>query len=251
MVKIRQAGQSQRAKRWFSLLAWGSVGLATTLNAGCSSSPVANSQNRDPLNGIMTPPDMPLPASAPKTDNASAPFTPQPNNQGVQAIQASMSSGSPATLAGTNWQGPLGRPTPLGDNNSSGPPFLPGQGTLGSKTQQVPMLGPNPNPKVEQVPDLAPPTPPVTPTASWQNPQSNQPAVQVANNVQPTEAEQLAKRLQDRGVLKQNQEATPDGLRLTVYLSRGPEGGLRVLEVTASDYPSAAQAILQQLEAGR
>lgn len=254
MVKIRQAGQG----RWVSLVSWGCFGLAATLTPGCSSTPVTNGAAADPLFGVMVPPGMPQPTNTPKAD-AVPPAPTQGFNQlnpsGVQATPASLSSGNPATLAGANWQGPLGRPTPIGDNNSFGPPFLPGQSTLGSKTQQVPgspgLIAPNPNPKVELVPDLTPITPPVTPTSSWQTPQPSAPPVQTASLAQPASGATLAKQLQDRGVLSQKQDAVAEGVRLTCYLSRGPEGGLRVLEVTAADYPAAAQAILQQLDAGR
>jgi hypothetical protein len=198
----------------------------------------------------MVPPGLPKPTNTPKADAGSvAPYAQASNPGGVPLTPASLTSGNPATLAGTSWQGPLGRPTPIADNNSSGPPFLPSQATAGSKTQQVPeMLGPNPNPRVEQVPDVAPPHQNVTPTSSWQLPQSNQPAVQTASATQQSAEEILSKKLQERGVLDQKQEAVPEGVRLTCYLSRGPSGGLRVLEVTAADYPTAAQAILQQLD---
>jgi len=208
----------------------------------------------DPLYGVMVPPGAPQPTNTPKADGASVPQRPQAWNNpgGVPAIPASLSSTNPATLAGTSGQGPLGRPTPIADNNSSGPSFLPGQSTLGSKTQQVPeMLGPNPNPRVEQVPDIKPASQPVTPASSWQTPQPDQPAVQSAAAVLPASAEILSKRLQERGVLDQKQEAVPEGVRLTCYLPRGPDGKLPILEVTAADYATAAQAILQKLDASR
>lgn len=251
MVKSRQAGQTRWARRWVSRLAWGSLGLALTLASGCSSTPVASAPPADPLFGVMVPPGMPQPASAPKAADASAPTTPQAFNQGgVPTVPASMPSSNTATLAGTSWQGPLGRPLQIDDK---GPPFLPGSLTSGSKTQQVPatpaVLGPNPNPKVEQVPDITPPVQPVTPTSSWQAP--NQPAVQTAATPQPASAAALSKQLEDRGVINQKQDTAPEGVRLTCYVSRGPGAGLRILEVTAADYTSAAQAILRQLDTTR
>jgi hypothetical protein len=225
-----------------------------TVATGCSSTPMASGPPPDPLFGVMVPPGLPQPTNTPKADGASVPQRPQAWNNpgGVPAIPASLSSTNTATLAGTSSQGSLGRPTPIADHNSSGPPLLPGQATLGSRTQQVPdMLGPNPNPKVEQVPDIKPVNEPVTPAGSWQTPHPNQPAVQGASAVVPTSAEILSKRLQERGVLDQKQEAVPEGARLTCYLSRGPAGGLRILEVAAADYASAAQAILQQLDNSR
>jgi hypothetical protein len=253
MVKTRQAGQTRGARRWVSLLAWSSFGLGMTLAAGCSSTPVTSGPPPDPLFGVLVPPGMPQPTNTPKASDSSMPTTPQASNQGgVPATPASLSSSNTATLAGASWQGPLGRPLKMDDNNSSGPPFLPGQLTGRSKTQQVPgVLGPNPNPKVEQVPDIAPAVQPVTPTSSWQTPQMTQPAVQTANAVQPPSTEALSKQLQDRGVINQKQDVAPEGVRLTCYVSRGPGAGLRILEVTAADYASAAQAILKQLDATR
>jgi hypothetical protein len=254
MAKTGQAGQARGARRWISLLASGSLSLGMAVATGCSSTPMASGPPPDPLYGVMVPPGSPQPTNTPKAEGASVPPRPQAWNNpgGVPAIPASLSSTNPATLAGTSGQGPLGRPTPIADNNSSGPAFLPGQSTLGSKTQQVPdMLGPNPNPKVEQVPDIKPANQPVTPAGSWQMPQPNQPAVQSAAAVLPASAEILSKRLQERGVLDQKQEAVPEGVRLTCYLPRGPAGGLRILEVIAADYATAAQAILQQLDNSR
>ena len=249
MVNLRQAGQ----RRWLSLLAYGSFGLATALTTGCSATPVATGPPPDPLYGVLVPPGMPQPTNTPKVEATPTTPTPQAYNPGsVPAFQASMNSSNPATLAATNWQGPLGRPLAIDDNNSFGPPFLPGQSTLGNRTQQVPgnpgFVAPNPNPKVESVPDLNPVNQSVTPTNSWQ---SNQPIVQTGTTTQPTNAELLSKRLQERGVLDQKQELTSEGLHLTCYVSRGPGGGLRILEVTAADFATAAQAILQQLETGR
>ena len=252
MAKRREAGQTRGSRRWISLLAWGALGLAVT---SCSSSPVASTQTYDPLTGIMTPPGTP-PNSGPKAD-ASTPLPAQVNNPGVAAMPASLSSSNPATLAGTSWQGPLGRPTPIDNNNSSGPPFLPGQSTLGNRTPQGPtFLPPNPNPKVEAIPDVKSAIPPVTPSASWQLPGnptipvSDGSGVKVAVQTQPANADGLAKQLQDRGVINQKQDAVPEGIHLTCYVSRG-SSGLRILEVTAADYATAAQAILQQLDTPR
>jgi hypothetical protein len=124
----------------------------------------------------------------------------------------------------------------------TGPPLLPGRSTLGNQPPTLP--APNPNPKVEQVPD-ATPGKPLIPTASWQ---SNSPS---PPPVEPTRAEILLKQLQDRGVVNQKQDLVPEGIHLTCYITRGEGAGLRILEATAADYPSAAQAILQQLELPR
>jgi hypothetical protein len=239
MVKTREAGQT----RWAALLAWGSFGLGLTLSAGCSHAPMASAPPADPILGVMVPPGLPQPVNTPKVEGAQVSPTPQAFNQGgVPATPAS----NPATLAGNSWQGsPLGRPLAIDDR---GPPFFPGQLTSGNKTQQVPgNLAPNPTPKVERVPDITPPNQPVTPTSAWQTPQ---PVVQTAA-AQPFSEDALAKQLRDRGVINQKRDTVPEGLRLTCYVSRGPDGGLLILEVTAADYASAVQAILQKLDTSK
>jgi hypothetical protein len=247
MVKTRQVGQIRSALRWLSLFGWGSIGLGLTLTTGCSSTPMASGPAADPLHGVLVPPGLPQPTNTPKVDAGGIPPAPQAYNQGgVQAFPASMSSSNPATLAGTSWQGPLGRPLAIDDGAGTGPPFLPGQV---SRTQPLPgVLGANPNPKVERVPDITPPAQPVTPTASWQ---TNPAPIQPTAGVQPASDDALAKQLQDAGVINQKQDTVAEGLRLTCYVSRGPGEGLRIIEVTAADYAAAAQAILQQLNASR
>lgn len=243
MVEIRQAGQTRRKLRWASLLTAGSFSFALTLAAGCSGTQHAQAPPVDPLFGARNPPGMQLPTDMQKV-SAAPPTQPQAFGPGgVPALPASMSSSNPATLAGTSWKGPLGQPTPL-DGNSYGPPLLPGRATLGSQTPQVIAPPPNANPKVEQVPDVPTTTPPVTPTASWQ------PTIP-ATGSQRTRSEVLLKELQDRGVVNQKQDAVPEGIHLTCYVSRGPSGGLRILEATAADYTAAAEAILRQLDATR
>lgn len=236
MATLREPGQTT----WLALLATGLMSLA----GGCSSTPHAQAPPLPP-DPLLVPPKAPqLPGTPPSQAQAF-----QPN--GVPALPASLTATNPATLAGASgWQGPTARPLQIDDGKSSGPPFLPGQLTSGSKTPQVPgmpgYLPPNPNPKVEEVPDVGKPfTPPVTPTGSWQTQAAPTPPTIPAA---PTDAD-LAKRLRERGVVDQKQDATPDGVRLTCYISRGD--GYRILEVTAPDYAAAAQAILKQLDASR
>ena len=230
--------------RWLSLLGWGSIGLSLTLASGCSSAPIASGPPADPLHGVLVPPGLPQPTNTPRADAGGFPPAPQAYNQGgAQTFPASLSSSNPATLAATSWQGPLGRPLAIDDGNSTGPPFFPGQV---SRTPGP--LGANPNPKVERVPDIAPPTQPVQPTGSWQ---SNPAPLQPTAGAQPANDEVLARQLQDAGVINQRQDTVPEGVRLTCYVSRGPGAGLRILEVTASDFAGAAQAILQQINGSR
>ena len=173
MANNRESGQTVPARSWRSAVMAGALGLGAALLSGCST-PVANSQAADPLNGVLTPPGtMPQPAStAPKTASG---WNPPPANQFGSADSSSTNN---ATLAGMTWQGPLGMPQPLAINDSNKTP-MPGQLTTSSKTlptQQTPSaLAPNPNPKVEPVPDAKPTNPPVTPTGSWLPGPTNQP----------------------------------------------------------------------------
>lgn len=231
MVKKQQAGQ---ARQWLPGVAWGVLFLA-----GCSH-PTNVSQPHDPLHGILAPPSLPRPTNSPNAGPTATPAVTQTND-----ASAVPTSSNPATLAAMSWTGPAGRTLAIDD---SGPPFLPGQLTSGSRSQRP--LGPNPNPKVEQVPDVNP-----TPTAQPQSqgpPSSGfQPAAQPAPAAPVSADDSVSKQLQDRGVVNQKQDVVPDGIRLTCYLSRGLSGGLRILEVTATDYATAAKAILQQLDNSR
>ena len=249
MAKKQQTGQDLPARRLVKVLAWGLFGLGSTLVIGCSSAPIASApQNHDPLHGVLAPPGIPQPTNSPKASNTSA--TSSNQQWGTPGDNSSTNN---ATLAGMSGLTPLGRPLPIDDN---GRPLAPGQLTGGSAG----LPGPNSAPKVEQVPDARPAVPTVMPTSSWQTPPSAQPAVQsipsasaqlAVQSIPSASAESYSKQLQDRGVLNQKQEVIAEGLHLTCYVSAGPAGGLRILEVTAADYASAAQAILRQLDGSR
>jgi hypothetical protein len=239
MAKKRESGQTASAWRWLSAVLAGSLGLGATLFSGCSQTPVANApQPADPLHGVLTPPGMPQPASAPKTSAGG--WNPAPSAQfGV----ADSSSTNNATLAGMTWQGPLGKPLAIDDSNKT---QAPGQLTTGGKAQQAPVtpgfVAPNPNPKVEPIPDAKPPQ------SSWQ-PVNPQPTVQtVAASSAPTvNPDVLGKQLQDRGVINQKVDQVPEGIKLTCYLRR-PDGGLRIPYAIGVDYNSAAQAMVELLD---
>lgn len=238
------SGQARQTHRWVAasiLRAWRTrrvartvtgvtLGLLVMLLTGCSQAPTTAKQNHDPLHGILTPPGQPpQPGGAGKPSNPYATTPTDPPN----ATPTSFSSTNPATLAIGSGQGPLGRPLAIDDN---GKPYPTGAGGY---------PGPNPTPRVEPVPDIGPA--PMRPANDWKTPQI--PAPNGASQI-PTE-QSLYAQLQSRGVLQQKQDAVPEGIRLTCYVSRGPEGGLRAVEVTAGDYSAAAQTMLQQLEAKR
>ena len=241
MVNIRQVGQTRTIRRFV----WGSFALVIALLSGCTHSPALTNQapKGDPL--------FPLPP-APAFPNQPGGVTPtQPtafNTGGVPAIPALHSPTNNATLASLSGQAPISNT--LAINASTGWTRTPGQLTNDQKPTPTPVtpgfIPPNPSPKVEPVPDVGSPGQSITPTVSWQSSGSS-PSPPPPPASPPTTDETLAKRLQERGVINQKQDQTPDGLRLTCYASRGPTG-LRIYEVTAADYASAALAILQQLE---
>jgi hypothetical protein len=215
--------------------------------AGCSSTGTSVTQQREPLLGDRTPPNSIAPPT-PHTATGPANVTPVPQSFNPGPSNEVPASSNPATLAGSNWQPPQGRPLALNDNNSTGPGFLPGQLTSTSRTAQDGYLPPNPNPKVEPVPDTNP-APKVAPASNWGNPQPEPPAVKPVNATAPANTDGLAEQLKSRGVVDQNVETTAKGLHLTCYVRSGPTGRLRIVEaVDAPDYPTAARAILKQLE---
>jgi hypothetical protein len=232
------------------MAACGALGLTVTIATGCSQTPTTAQQSYDPLHGVRTPPGTLVPPTTPPATASVAQPPPLATSPGgVPALPTSSSSTNTATMAGSNWQGPLGQPFPINDPNAHAP-FLPGQTTTTTNSQPAPgMPAPNPNPKVQAVPDAVPSAPPaVTPIGNWQAPQNTQPVVQTAGAV-PTP--DYAKQLQDRGVFNQKRDPAPEGVQLTCYVSRGPTGGVRILSVTAKDYATAAQAILRDLDQQR
>lgn len=243
-----QTRQHRRAPRWQLLPAWGSLALTLTITTGCSPTSTTAQQSYDPLHGVRTPPGAVAPPNNPATGTASAVPPPAPNLGSVPALPTSSSAANTATLAGTSGPNPLGQPFPINDPNGRAP-FLPAQATT-SNAAPVPAPGamtPNPNPKVEQVPDAVPNAPPaITPLGTWQPPQTAQPVVQTNAAVAPD----YAKQLQDRGVTNQKLDPAPGGVLLTCYVSNGASG-VRILTVPAKDYAAAAQAMLRELDRPR
>jgi hypothetical protein len=249
MAKKRQTGQTARARRWLSALL---AGLGAMFFAGCSNTPVVNVPHaHDPLHGVLVPPGMPQPTNTPK---ASVGWNPAPAQQFGAADSTSTNN---ATLAGMSSQGQLGKPLAIDDSSRTQAP-----GQLTGKTPQTPVnpafLAPNPTPKVQPIPDARPAG------SSWQPVQLDtpqpladapgvRPVVQTVGAAPPASANSdvLGKQLQDRGVINQKLDQVPDGVRLTCYVARTEGAGFRILEATAADYASAAQAIVRQLDSAR
>ena len=239
MANRRQTGQ----RSWTFVLTLGAIGLSMPMLTGCSSAPTTAQQHHDPLHGVLVPPGTaPQPTNSPKAGN-SAIAAPQTGSlNGIPAIPTNNTSSNNATLAGTSFQGPLGKPLAIDDE---GRPHAPGQ--LTARSQPLGFVPANANPKVEQVPDVNPSPSRLTPTGSWQVP----PTLSSADTAVPSPAEAISKQLQARGVLNQKVDPVPEGVRLTCYLPRNDSPGLRVIDVIAADYATAAQAILRQLEPAR
>jgi hypothetical protein len=233
MANRRHSGQTW-ARRSATIL---TLLCIVTLAAGCSQNATVAQQNHDPLHGIMTPPGVPQPGSNAKGTQTplSAPQAQQAS--GVPVMPTSLTSSNTATLAGKTGQGAWSRHLAIDDE---GRPVTPKPG----------FAAPNANPKVELVPDLDPNLKPAS-TGTWQAPTIPATGGAPAGGLSNATDETLFKQLQQRGILQQKQDPAPGGIRLTCYASRGPEGGLRIYEVTAADYASAAQAILQQLDGPR
>jgi hypothetical protein len=213
---------------------------------GCSTTPTASNQQHDPLHGVLTPPALPQPSSAPKTPGTPTSF---PKQHSHQSGGTDLISTNNATLAGMS-SNTLGRPLAIDDQGRTIPAG--GQLTSGNwaRPDQPQYPGYNPNPRVEKVPD-AEPTIAKSP-ASWQSSwgSANPPATPTpAATPAPTLTESLTKQLQDRGVINQKLDPLPTGVHLTCYAQAN--GKMRILEATAVDYATAAQAILQQLDVAR
>lgn len=256
MARLHQVGQRRTVGRLVSLATWGSFGLGGFLLTGCSHTPpVTNAAPPpDPLFGVVPPPPLPngTPGATP-TPNAQKPTPSQPQAYQpgmVPPIPTSLASTNNASLAATSGLTPFGR-LAMDDSAAPSRPVAPGQLTSDTRPQPFPTtpsyIPPNANPKVQQVPDVTSSGQPITPTGSWEAPPSPPSAVLTVNGAQ-SNADMLSRRLQERGVVSQKQDPVPEGIRLTCYVSRGPAGGFRIYEVTAADYPTAAQAILQQIE---
>jgi hypothetical protein len=239
MAEIRQIGQTG----WRQLLGVGSMGLALTVATGCTHTPTAATVPADPLTGTMTPPGTPPPTGVPKT-SAAPPPSPSYQNGLAPIGPNDLSAANNATLASMSG-GPLGRPQP------DDPYHAPAQAQFTSNPKEAPPQtgypAPNPNPKVEPIPD-ANPTPSKLGPGGWQTDPSVNAGVQPASASNAATTEALTRQLQDHGVVNQEINQLSDGIHLTCYVPR-PTGGFRKLEVTATDYATAVQAILQQLDA--
>ncbi len=247
----RRVGIARRTCRFFAKYAVGATALACALFTGCSSHQASTQAGHDPLKGIMAPPTaVPVPNQQQAMNNGAA--LPPGNYQGgIPAIPTTFGPTNNASLAAMTVHGPLGRPLAIDDD---GKPRPTADWTRPGTTIQTPTMpnfpGPASSPRVERVP-ASDATPLFAPAIGWQSPGTPTPATQTANAAPPALAtpsvNPLEAQLKERGVLKHSVEQTADGVLLTCFLSRGPAGGIRILEANAADYTSAAQVILERL----
>jgi len=234
MVYQRQ----DRQRRWISPVTIGAMILIAPIMTGCSATPTTAQQHHDPLHGILVPPGAPpQPTNSPKASGNTLVPAPQTGSiNGVPSIPTNNTATNPATLASVSGiPVSLSRPLAIDDEGK----------VQTARSQPSGFVPANPSPKFEPVPEANA----SAPSGSWQLPATNvPPTLPPADSVNANPADALRQQLQARGVLNQKVDPIAEGVRLTCYVPRSDSQGLRVLEVTAADYATAAQAILRQLE---
>lgn len=175
----------------------------------------------DPMLGPVNPPGIngeQLPRATSKT-LADAP-----------AAATVQSSTTPAGLA-NNSQLPGGRPLVIGDGQS-GPNW---QLTNVGKGAVPAQNAASQKPTVQPVPRDPPPSPSGLVPSSW--------------TTSDTTTESLLAPLKARGLVGEQHETTPEGIRFSCFLpSRSSPANLRQYEVTAPDLAAAVQAVLRQID---
>jgi hypothetical protein len=221
-----------------------------TLITGCAGNTNKLAQG-DPLYGETQPRGKGVPAVPP----------PQPaNNRGqVPPVPTATSSPSNAAMASTGLPG--GRSLAIAQNQPNTP------ATPGVPTAAVNLK--RPEPIVVPIPRDTPlPGPGVVPsnvlmTGSWmpQHPVSPPSQGNLVSQPRPSPVVQalgqasddtLQAQLRSRGVSWHKKEAVPEGVKFSCIVPSptNPES-TRVFEATARDYPSAVQAVLQQIDQQR
>lgn len=236
---------SALTSRLCAFATFGAICLSAPILTGCSATPTTAQQHHDPLHGVLVPPGaVPQPTNGPKASNTLIPAPQTGSINGIPPIPTNNTATNPATLASMNFQGPLGKPLAIDDEGRAQWP-----GQLTARSQPLGFVPANTNPKVEQVPDANSSGPQQAPPASWLLTPSNRPPTLPPADAAPVaSADALRQQLQARGVVNQKVDPVPEGIRLTCYLQRSDSQGFRVLAVERTDYATAAQAILRQLE---
>jgi hypothetical protein len=194
--------------------------------AGCS---LGNKRNKaeDPLLGNPKgPPGPGAPAAPPPGTRSQAEVPP---------IPTASSSPSNAALAANPLPG--SRPLSIGSVDAAATPA----GTLTSGPSNGAKLS-RPEPIVQPIPrdagSTAPGTSAVVPVGTWG-----------AAGQQPTTTDPIQQKLKDRGVTFQRQEVVSGGIHFSCTVPNPQNPAVtRFFEATAPDYPSAVQAVLQQMD---
>lgn len=247
-----------------SLCAALGLGLATL--SGCNSTP--KQHTGDPLMGEPIQPKGPNgqplpPVNIPAKQTSALPYPESNSASSNAAIAANTGAPYGTTLAGgrdlaigdgtrpswiintgqQNYQGPIVQPVPRDTSAPAGNnPF----GVVPNNTPSNNIFG---APPTAAAPNTTSPT---IATASWtaDNPLSRGTAP--SGPVAPlgtTTTDVLVSTLQGKGAIGLRQENVLEGVRVSCYVpSRTNSQDLRHLETTARDYPTALQAILQQID---
>jgi hypothetical protein len=256
MSKTRKADKIRRTSRRQSWCAWVSLGLGLLpALVGCSSAP--HTHSGDPLFGEYYPkgpngqPMPPANTSPNKTTSAGVPPYPTTNAASSTAAIAGLSGGRPLAIdekTGTNW---------TLTNTTNTPPNVPA-GNGSPIVQPVPRDTSGPVASNAGTPSNSPPAPvgnsanppsTILTTGSWTtgpHPPPNVGPVAPLGTVTP---EILQSTLQGKGAVGLKREDTPEGVRVSCYVpQRSNPANLRYLETVARDYPTALQALLQQID---
>jgi hypothetical protein len=269
-VNMVKARESVQRGCWQHFRAAGCVCaliLATTIPSGCRSTKDTKVASSDPLMGER-PPEQPFGVAGP---------TPPPQNRAGMGAPSPPTATASKSIAGIVAPDPLigAKPIAIADSNqpqqtpttgggwqakdppSANPPGGPGPGAVILRTPE-----PVPVQRIQPIQPVPPPTfvpgqgamvqpvppPPAVPSVG----SSPQAGGQTISPVGFIDSDPLQSSLKARGVIWQDQKTLPDGVHFTCRVANQQDpNSVRVYEATGSDYPSAVQAVLNQIDQQR
>jgi hypothetical protein len=255
--------------------------LAATMLNGCKSAPETKVTTSDPLMGER-PPEQPFGVAGP---------TPPPQNRAGMGAPGPPTATASKSVAGCLVPDPLIGAKPIAIADSTQPQPTPANTTGGWQAKDTqtstPATSPSPggvilrNPEPVPVtpiqpvppPSVAPtqgaaiqpvpppptpvpaagigsvPPPPTPAPSTGMIPQTEKPAIVPASYSEP---DPLQSALKARGVLSHDQKTVPEGVQVTCRVANPQDpNSIRVYEATGSDYRSAVQAVLNQIDQQR
>jgi hypothetical protein len=237
--------------------------VAAAIPTGCRSTKDTNVASSDPLMGER-PPEQPFGVAGP---------TPPPQNRAGMGAPSPPTATASKSIASCVVPDPLIGAKPIAIADSTQPQQTPTTGGWLAKDPQSanPVGGPGPSGVILRTPEPVPvqsiqPVPPPTfvpgqgamvqpvppPPAVRGAGIAPQAGVQTINPVAFTEADPLQSSLKARGVISQDQKTLPDGVHFTCRVANPQDpNSVRVYEATGNDYPSAVQAVLNQIDQQR